>query len=410
MGRKTLQKNINDFNRALEQGQGVVYRRNYYPDTFEYIGDYIETITGYSAKELTPAIWRKLIIMTEHTGDLADFTLEEARQKFRSGEIESWQVELQVRTRAGGRRWIADMATVLRDDNGTCIGCIGVFQDVTKRKEAERNLHTIASQLRRRNEEMEEDLIMAREIQQALVTEQIDRFPINAENNQSLLNFHHRYIPATELAGDFYEIIPISEHRVGVFVCDVMGHGVRAALLTTFLRGLLEELIPQVESPGNLLSKMNRSFMGVFGHTENFIFATAVYLIVDTQANRILYSNAGHPDPVRLNPASGSIAALGLGEGLFEPALGIVEDFEFTTATHTPADEDVLLIFTDGLVEACVHPERMYGETRMQEFLEENIRLDPENFLNALIEDIHQFIGSSELDDDLCILAIAPSK
>ena len=53
--------------------------------------DYIETITGYTVDEITPAIWKNLIIMTEHSGELADLPIETARQKFRAGEFESWQ-------------------------------------------------------------------------------------------------------------------------------------------------------------------------------------------------------------------------------------------------------------------------------------------------------------------------------
>jgi sigma-B regulation protein RsbU (phosphoserine phosphatase) len=400
---------INDFSRALELGNGVVYRRTYRPDTYEYISDYIEEITGYSAKEITPSIWSRMAVLIEQTGEFADYTLEETQRKFRSGEINSWQADIQIRTRSGEKRWISEMAVVLRDEEGTSIGCTGIFQDITMRKETERRMTAVTNQLQRRNQEMENDLIMASEVQQAFVTEQPYRFPLDVPPEKRCLNFHHRYIPATMLAGDFYEILPLSDHQAGIFICDVVGHGVRAALLTTFLRGLLEELIPLDDPPGKLLSKMNRSFKGVFGQTENFLFATALYMVVDLQSNTIHFANAGHPNPMRLNRESGMADPLETGLERPEPALGIIDDFGYSTVQYAPADTETILLYTDGLIEACDVLDRMYGEERLMEFLQKNTHMDPELLLDETILDVYRFSDRDELEDDACLLAIVPA-
>jgi len=87
------------------------------------------------------------------------------------------------------------------------------------------------------------------------VAEQPKQFPLDATNEQARINFYPRYIPAEMLAGDFFDILPLSEHDTGVFICDVVGQGMRAALLTTFLHGLTEELAPQASDPDNQPSR-----------------------------------------------------------------------------------------------------------------------------------------------------------
>lgn len=409
MGEKELEKNIEDFSRALKQGHAAVYRRDYGSEAYEYVGNYIEEITGYPPEELTPAIWDSLIIRAETKGALAGLPLEECYRLNRTGEEEVWQADMQLRTRSGETRWVTDMSTALRDESGKCFGCLGVLQDITERKETETQLAKLTEQLRLRNQEMESDLAMAREVQQALVTKQPKQFPPDAEPNQASLLFHHRYIPATELAGDFFDILPLSENEAGVFICDVMGHGLRAALLTTFLRGLIEELMPLAGDPGRFLGKINHGLRAVFGQAETFIFASAVYLVVDAKTRRVRFANAGHPQPLCLRPDAGTIAILENDGGAPEPALGIVEDFEYSTTEYIPGTRESLLLYTDGLVEAHNANEEMYGEARLEKFIRQHAQLAPDALLDKLIGDVHHFSGSDDFEDDVCLLTVEPA-
>src|SRR5438874_1559934 len=79
--------------------------------------------------------------------------------------------------------------------------------------------------------------------------------PHSASPEQSALKFCHRYIPAAEVGGDFFTIFPITDCTAGVFICDVMGHGMRAALITAIMRGLLEELTPVAADPAKFLAE-----------------------------------------------------------------------------------------------------------------------------------------------------------
>ncbi|MEN8256006.1 MAG: SpoIIE family protein phosphatase [Verrucomicrobiota bacterium] len=406
MQKKALQEIIKDFSHALEQGHGAVYRRNFDSSVYEYLGGYIKEIAGYSAEELTPDLWDSLILRTEHEDGLEDLSLEEANRRVRSGEADHWKADVQIRTRSGETRWVSDMSTVLRNKSGDCFGCLGVLLDITARKEAEQQLVELTEKLRQRNREMDAELTMAREVQQALVSDQPKRFPQDALSGQIYLDFHHRYIPAEMLAGDFFNILPLSEHEIGVFICDVVGHGVRAALLTTFLRGVMEELRPYANDPGAYLSKINHGLRAVFGHGDTFLFATAFYLIIDITDGRTRYANAGHPHPLCLQPRKGEVVRLSRQEQDCEPALGIIEDFAYSTSEHALAKMESLLLYTDGLFEACNKSGEMYGEERVIDFVRRQLHLAPEKCLDDLVSDIHRFTGTDAFEDDVCLLAV----
>ena len=404
--KKELQKTIEDFSAALEQGHAVVYRRGFGSDSYEYIGGYIKEITGYAPEELTPALWDTLIVRMEQKGELKGLSLEEANQLVRSGKVKRWQADLQIKTRSGETRWVTDMSTVLRDGNGKFFGSLGVLLDITDRKESEKKLANLTETLRVRNQEIEADLAMARDVQQALITKQPHQFPFDAGKENTRVFFHHRYIPAAMLAGDFFEILPISDHEVGVFICDVMGHGVRAALLTTFLRGLIEELIPKADDPGAFFGKINHSLHSVFSQDSTLLFATAFYLVLNTDTGQMRYANAGHSKPFCLQPREGKVKRLELPDDASEPALGIIDEFVYTTSEHKLSDSESVLLYTDGLFEAYNENEEMYGEERVEDFVQQNLRLPPEQLFDEVISDIHHFSGSNDFEDDVCLLSV----
>src|SRR5262249_55191512 len=105
--------------------------------------------------------------------------------------------------------------------------------------------------------ETQADLELARQLQHSLLPLSYPSFPRSAPPERSALRFLHRYQPTTQLAGDFFLVLPLSETRAGVFICDVMGHGVRSALVTAMIRALTEDLARTAAEPGQFLSEMN---------------------------------------------------------------------------------------------------------------------------------------------------------
>src|SRR5207248_3226385 len=101
-----------------------------------------------------------------------------------------------------------------------------------------RDLQQHATELERRNNEIEAELRLARELQQSYLPRHRVVFPRAARNGDAALRFCFRYAPSRALGGDFFQVFEISEQEVGVLICDVMGHGVAAALVSATIRGL----------------------------------------------------------------------------------------------------------------------------------------------------------------------------
>ena len=112
-------------------------------------------------------------------------------------------------------------------------------------------------ELRAKNQQMEEELQMARELQIALLPQTFPTVPAHVPVQESALRFLSLYFPTGDVSGDFFNVFPIGEKAAGIFICDVMGHGVRSALITSMIRGLVEEHGQAAADPGELLTRVN---------------------------------------------------------------------------------------------------------------------------------------------------------
>src|SRR5690606_16418535 len=137
--------------------------------------------------------------------------------------------------------WSLTTKVPLRDLNQQTVGLVGISHDITERKLAEQ-------ELQHRTHEMETDVLMARQVQETFLPRTFPVFPRGVPLESSALRFAHRYIPATTLGGDFYNILQLSDTKCGVLICDVMGHGVRAGLLTALIRGVVGEMGERAEN------------------------------------------------------------------------------------------------------------------------------------------------------------------
>ena len=220
----------------------------------------------------------------------------------------------------------------------------------------------------------------------------------------STLRFAHRYILATTLGGDFAHILPLSDSRCGVLICDVMGHGVRAGLLTALIRGVVEELEERASDPAHVIAEINRGLTPIREQTGELVFATACYAVIDTDSGTLSHSNAGHPWPLVRRGSSRAVEALVSPDP--EPAAGLVENFGYTSSTTPFEPGDCLLLYTDGLFEASNAESVMYGEARLREFVGRDFDVPGAVLIDRLIGDIRVFTGRSEFEDDICALAV----
>lgn len=275
-----------------------------------------------------------------------------------------------------------------------------------ERKQLQRQLADYAWQLRTHNEAMKAELELARDIQRAYLPLGDADFPRYATANSALLHVHSRFQPAAELGGDFFEILEVSDTEVGIFIADVMGHGVGAGLVAGILRGLIEEARPWAGDAGMFLAELNCGMRAVLRHTHGPIFATAFYLIADLAKQEIRYANAGHPCPLFRDQLTGEVGSLAWPPGEQRPALGLFDNVSYAATRRTLRPHDLFILYTDGLCEAADPDGITFGRDRLFSGVREQGHCPTPELFDFLLEDAKAFSARETFEDDVCILGI----
>lgn len=288
--------------------------------------------------------------------------------------------------------------------DGDVVGMVWSLLDVSDQKRAQQELQD-------RNTQMEEDLSLAREFQQAFIQRDYPTFPPGAPPEESELELGHMYLPSGAVGGDFFEVFAVSENRVGVFISDVMGHGVRSALLVATIRGLIEELGPLRCAPAAFLSHMNRDLTRIIKHQGHVTFASAFYMVLDLEKREFTYASAGHPPPFLLRAESGAVDLLHPMDAKQGPALGLFGSTVYEETTEPFGLGDGMVLYTDGIFEAeNVEDCECFEIERMAAFLEEHISEAPDVLLPKLVETVQTFCNATEFDDDVCLIGLRLRK
>jgi serine phosphatase RsbU (regulator of sigma subunit) len=217
--------------------------------------------------------------------------------------------------------------------------------------------------------------------------------------------FNSRYAPAGGVSGDFFQLLPISDTAAGVLVCDVMGHGVRSALVTAMIRAFSEQLRSQAGDPGALLTRLNQGLMGVLRQTGNLLFVTAAYAVVDADNATVLYGQAGHPTGF-VRRASGSVELLPAGDEVAGPALGLIDDYAYVSGRGRLDPGDAAMLFTDGLFEVRDREGEEWGQERMRAEVAGHPLLGGDELLAAVVAAAGSFASGGVFDDDVCIVSL----
>jgi sigma-B regulation protein RsbU (phosphoserine phosphatase) len=270
-----------------------------------------------------------------------------------------------------------------------------------ERHRGQMELRRYAAELERKNRELEDELTMARDIQQALLPHHYPHFAAH----ESELNFAHFYRPAAALSGDFFNILHLSDNQAGVLICDVMGHGVRAALIGTLGRGLVDQFMPVASQPGEFLTALNREFAETFKKGGIDAFVTAFYYVADLEERRITYSNAGHPNALVRRRENGTVDWL-RADGDRKPPLGMVGNTRYRSFDSTLSEEDSILLFTDGLFEAENPAGELYGRQRLLEAVGRHMDLPCRLLLDELVHETQEFAGREDFTDDVCLVGM----
>jgi sigma-B regulation protein RsbU (phosphoserine phosphatase) len=313
----------------------------------------------------------------------------------------------------GGKNYIQVVKTPLYDAHGNVIGLQGIFWDITEQKRAEEQIRQATTELgrsrealRKKNEEMEEDLKMAREIQQTMLPQKYPSFPKDAAPGRSRLRFSHRYLPTGAVGGDYFNVLALSDTEAGVFICDVMGHGVRSALIASMVWALVEELKPLGGDPGRLLTHLNRDLCAILKHTGSPTLTTAFYLVADSATGQLRYANAGHPKPLLVHRAGGTVESLGNAAGKPNAALGLFEDAVYATTQRPLSADDLVMLFTDGLYEVEGRNQALYTQELLIQAVAERTKLPAAELFDELLAEIRRFALGQDFVDDVCLVGM----
>ena len=328
---------------------------------------------------------------------------EDEKRIIQSGKAIIDQLELET-WRQGNETWVITSKFPWRDRQGQIKGTFGVSSDVTKLVEAQRSATDLARQLQLKNEAYEEELLLAREIQQALAGEV---FPAATASNQSHLTFSARYIPISGLAGDFFEVMKVSEDCYGVLICDVMGHGVRSALIVAMLRGLLEKQRAQSPEPGLFLQGLNEGLAAILERAGTTMFATAFFGVIDLAGGSFKYACGGHPGPIIAG--RNGVRQIACERGDKGPGLGLIKGASYPTQEISLAEIDRLLLFTDGVLEAENQSGEPFFENRLMEIIGMKSPDSLESLLDGVLSNVLAFSGQ-RFDDDVCLLGVEVTR
>jgi serine phosphatase RsbU (regulator of sigma subunit)/predicted ester cyclase len=255
-------------------------------------------------------------------------------------------------------------------------------------------LEALRQEMRER-ERVEQELRVARIIQEASLPKEVPQL--------EGWEITPLYRPAREVGGDFYDFFELDDGRVGVVVGDATGKGVPAALVVTATYSMLRAVAQALGSfsPGELLAQVNETLLARIPAN---MFVTCFYAILEPESGSLSYANAGHDLPyLRHGDHAEELRARGM-------PLGLMSGMSYEEGEASLRQEDKVLFYSDGLVEAHDPEGDMFGFPRLRALLAEHAEEEQRSLGDFLMEELYSFVGEGwEQEDDITLLTLRRS-
>jgi serine phosphatase RsbU (regulator of sigma subunit)/putative methionine-R-sulfoxide reductase with GAF domain len=239
-------------------------------------------------------------------------------------------------------------------------------------------------------ERLETEVQLARQIQQTFLPESLPQF--------EEWELAARWKTARQVGGDFYDVFDLPHRRLGLFIADVADKGVPAALFMALTRTLVRAAVTELASPAEAMKRVNDLLIP---DTKQGMFVTAIYAVLDMQANELTYVNAGHNPPLWIR-CDGNVERL-VRTGV---ALGAAENVLYTERVIPLQSNDSILLYTDGLTESFNLEGEFYGEERLLEALKASQYSSASGLIDTVEKSLLNFVQDMPPADDLTMLVL----
>ncbi len=268
---------------------------------------------------------------------------------------------------------------------------VGIFAFIIHNLVTEKRTAAEKDKYRRDLERKEFEIETARQIQQSFLPESTPRL-----DGFNLAAFS---LPALEVGGDFYDFIPIAQDKWGLVIADVSGKGFPAALFMA-----LSRICVRANAMGTLTASeaIRMANNLITQDAKSGMFVTLFYALLDLKQRRLSYVNAGHNPPLLLRGNGGGVTLLGA-RGI---ALGVLENIDLEEKEFNLANNDIVVIYTDGITEAINAKEEQFGQERLVNLVVQNSHLSAQSLVDKIKSEVTAFSMGQPQFDDLTLVVL----
>ena len=239
-------------------------------------------------------------------------------------------------------------------------------------------------------EKMEQELILARRIQQSFLPSSYPEIPG--------FKLFASTLAARQVGGDFYDFMTISKGKLSFFIGDVSGKGIPAALYMARTMQDFRSSCLRYENPGKVLTEVNRLMLE---NPISGLFITSFYGLLDYSKKKIYFSNAGHNPPFLCHGNK----CKNISEAT-SPPLGISTNIKFETGEISLSKDDLFIVYTDGITESMSPGREQFGSQRFSELISSLRHLAPQEIIREIINAMNKFTDNAPLRDDTTLFSL----